>query len=147
MALYNFDAARSEAQLADMQDLAERGICIFCPEHIQEDSNKLVLDSDHWMVKPNSFPYKNTKLHLLIIPRLHVSTIQELPVEAQNSFLAVVSQLEVMYKLASYALGMRSGDMRYNGGSMEHLHAHLVVGETDSAEFETVRFKMSSRPS
>lgn len=146
MALYNFKAARSKAQLADMQDLAGRGICIFCPEHITEDVNKLVLETDHWMVKPNSFPYKNAKLHLLIIPKAHVPTIQELPLKAQNSFLPVVSQLEVMYKLDNYALGVRAGDMRYNGGSIEHLHAHLVVGETDAAEFEPVRFKMSSRP-
>jgi len=145
MALYNFGAARSEAQLADMKDLDGRGICIFCPEHIREDKNKLVLETEYWMVKPNSFPYKNTKLHLLIIPKAHVPTINELPAKAQNLFLSVVAQLEKTYKLDSYAIGMRAGDMRYNGGSIEHLHAHLVVGDTDMAEFEPVRFKMSSR--
>ncbi len=145
MALYNFNAARSEAQLADMKDLDGRGICIFCPEHIREDANKLVLETDHWMVKPNSFPYKNTKLHLLIIPKAHVATVKELPQKTQSSFLSVVAQLEAKYILDSYALGMRAGDMRYNGGSIEHLHAHLVVGEIDMAEFEPVRFKMSSQ--
>lgn len=144
--LYNFDAARNEHQLAKMQDLEAKGVCIFCPEHIHEDEEELIIDSTHWMVKKNTYPYKGSKLHLVIIPKLHVSTVAELPIEAQQAFLPTIVECETLFKLGSFAIGMRSGDMRYNGGSIDHLHAHLLVGGIDSSDSEIIRFKMSSRP-
>jgi diadenosine tetraphosphate (Ap4A) HIT family hydrolase len=36
----------------------------------------------------------------------------------------------------------RSGDMRFNGGSVAHLHTHFVV--LDDAPEATVRFKVSA---
>jgi ATP adenylyltransferase len=146
MSLYNFAAARSDEQLKDMQNLDSRGVCIFCPEHIGEDKQELLIDTDSWMVKENSYPYKDTKLHLLLVPKEHVSTISKLSLAAQKEFLPLVSKCERKFKLTSYALAIRSGDMRRNGGSIEHLHVHIVVGNTDNPDHEPVRFKMSSRP-
>ena len=37
----------------------------------------------------------------------------------------------------------RSGDMRYNGGSVAHLHVHFVALETAPAR--TVKFRVSAR--
>lgn len=146
MSHYNNKSARSEAQLKHMQDLARRKICIFCPENIHEDKNKIEIETAHWLVKKNSYPYEHTKLHLILIPKKHVKTISELPTESMSEFLALVAACENKYKLASYAVGIRSGDMRLNGGSIEHLHAHLVVGDTNNPDHRPVRFKMSNRP-
>lgn len=145
MSYYNENAARSKAQLKNMQDLVKKGICIFCPEYIREDKHKLELETTHWMVKRNSYPYKNTRLHLLVIPKAHVRVLSDLSKGAQQEFLAVVSRLEEKFKLKSYAVGFRAGDFRYNASSIEHLHAHLVVGDTDNPNHKPVRFKMSSR--
>jgi len=146
MSQYNPKVARSKAQLEKMQDLIKRGVCIFCPEHIHEDSEKIQIETKHWMVKKNSYPYERTKLHILLIPRVHVSTVSKLPKAAKAEFVDLIAKCEKHFKLTSYALGMRAGDMRYNGGSMEHLHAHIVVGDTDDPNHEPVRFKMSSHP-
>ncbi len=143
---YNLKVARTKAQREHMEELMERGICIFCPEHIHEDHDRIEIETKHWMVKKNSYPYKQTKLHILLIPKVHVSTVSKLPKAARAEFVDLIVKCEKFFKLTSYALGMRAGDMRYNGASMEHLHAHIVVGDTDDPSHDPVRFKMSSRP-
>jgi ATP adenylyltransferase len=145
MSLYNFDVARSEQQLQDMRDLDERGICIFCPEQITNDGSKILFKTEHWIIKTNKYPYDHTKLHILLVPKEHVATISKLTKAAQEDFLPSITKCEKKYKLTSYAIGIRSGDMRYNGGSIEHLHAHIVVGDVDDPTHETVRFKMSRK--
>ncbi len=147
MSHYHHTAARSEEQLRKMRDLEARGVCMFCPEHIHREAKGTVeFESDNWIVKKNDFPYANSKLHLLIIPKFHVSLIERLPKAAREELLDVITKCSKRHKLKSYAIAMRVGDMRYNGGSIEHLHAHLVVGDVDDPAHEPVRFKMSSRP-
>jgi ATP adenylyltransferase len=144
---YNHKAARLPEQAEQMKDLAARGVCAFCPEHIHAESrNKVNLETDHWFVKDNDYPYEGTKLHIMLIPKAHVSTISELPKAARQEFLEVVSQIEKLHKLTNYAVAMRSGDPTRTGGTVEHLHAHLIVGDTDDPNHEPVRVKVSSRP-
>jgi diadenosine tetraphosphate (Ap4A) HIT family hydrolase len=54
-------------------------------------------------------------------------------------------EIERRWALDSYAIGMRVGDPHWNGGTVEHLHAHVIVAERESLEHEPVRFKMSTR--
>jgi ATP adenylyltransferase len=144
---YNNEAARELEQLRRMKSLAERNVCVFCPENIQnETTTPIEIETDHWFVKKNDFPYERTKLHLMLISKKHVTTISELSKSAQTEFLQIVAEVERKYHLTSYAIGMRSGDMDYNAASVEHLHAHIVVGDKDNPDPEPIRFKMSSRP-
>lgn len=144
---YNLDVARNEQQRKQMQELSDRSVCAFCRENIEtEQKQPIEYESDHWVVKKNDYPYKNTHLHLLLIPKYHVRTISELPLAARQDYLETVIHCEKHWDLKSYALGFRSGDMRLNGGSVAHLHSHIIVGDTSATEHEPVRFKMSSRP-
>jgi len=146
MSLYNLEAFRSQDHRDEMVRLDKAGICIFCPEHIHQDEEKVEEETANWMVKKNRYPREGSKISLLFIPKKHIKTISELDKQAMNQLLALVSKYEKKYKLDSYAIVIRSGDMRYNGGSMEHLHVHLVVGDTDDPNHEPVRYKLSSRP-
>lgn len=144
---YNHAAARKPEQRNQMQDLAARGICAFCPEHIHTETRTGIdIETNHWFVKGNDYPYDRTKHHLLAIPKEHVKTVSELSKAARAEFLEVITQAEKHFGMTSYAVAMRSGDARYNGGSVEHLHAHIIVGDTDNPEHEPVRVKVSSRP-
>lgn len=144
---YNYNAARSSKQLEKMVGLAKRGVCIFCREHVERECTEPIeYETGHWYVKKNDFPYEHTLHHLLIIPKQHYKSISELPVSARSEFFEAVSCIEKAYMLKSYALGLRSGDIHHNGGSIEHLHAHLIVGDTSARDHEPVRFKMSSKP-
>ncbi len=148
MPLYNFDAARSQAQREKMKRLDQEGVCIFCPEHVHSGREKVDVETEHWMVKKNDYPYEGTRLHILLIPKLHVPDIADLPKASQDEFVPLIVDCVKFYKITGgYALAMRSGDMRHNGGSIEHLHAHIIVGDIEDPDHQPVKVKLTSRPS
>ena len=138
MSLYDFAAARTDAQRAKMEALAARGVCIFCPEHAGEILHR----GEHWYVKRNDFPYAGTVAHYLIVPVRHVVAFDELPDEAGAELWAIKRRLKAQHAPLATATVERSGDMRFNGGSVAHLHTHFVaLGDAPSA---TVRFRVSA---
>jgi diadenosine tetraphosphate (Ap4A) HIT family hydrolase len=142
MTLYHLGNSRSEEQSADMRRLEADGICIFCPEHLDADPGQRILHrSAHWAVTPNKFPYEGTKLHLLLVPHQHVTDLLDLPDAAQQDFWAALCWVRDQHGLTYYGLGARNGDCRYTGGTIAHLHVHVIVGDPEGGP---VRFKVSS---
>jgi ATP adenylyltransferase len=140
--LYHLAAARSEEQRRHMQDLAAAGVCVFCPEHFAAYHREPVeLSGEHWYVTENDYPYPGTRAHYLIVPHLHVSAFEELPDAAGAELWALKRQLKARLEPLAVATVERSGDMRYNGGSVAHLHVHFVA--LDDAPARTVRFRVS----
>lgn len=147
MSNYNIDAGRTPEQIEKMKKLAAAGLCAFCRDHFDElHESPIEHETDHWLVSKNDYPYEHTKLHLLIISKAHVKTISELSTPAKAEFLEVVTWIEKLFALNSFGVGMRVGDFRYNGGSVDHLHAHVLVGTRERAGFEPVRMKLTSLP-
>jgi dihydrofolate reductase/diadenosine tetraphosphate (Ap4A) HIT family hydrolase len=139
-ALYDFDAARSPDQLARMKRLADQGVCIFCAEH---DEQPVEYRGEHWYVTRNRFPYEGTLAHYLLVANRHVTAFDELPDEAGAELWAIRRALKEELAPPATAMVERSGDMRFNGGSIAHLHIHFVaLGEAPAA---TVRFRVSAR--
>ena len=136
-ALYHLPAARSDDQRAYMEDLEERGICVFCPEHQRA---VVEMEGEHFYVTRNLWPYRGTKEHWLIVPHAHVRSFEELPDEAGAELWSLKRRLKG--DAPATATVERSGDMRYNGGSVAHLHIHFVILE--EAPAKTVRFRVSA---
>jgi ATP adenylyltransferase len=144
---YNLKSARSEAQRKNMKELAAAGRCFMCYENLTEyENNRIEFETDHWIITPNAYPYEHTSLHLLVIARRHVKTMSDLTHDERADLTEAIVRVEKHWELDSYAFGLRSGDFRYNGASVEHLHGHIVVGERDPQTFEKVKFNMSSLP-
>lgn len=142
IARYNLKAVRTPAQLAKMQELTSKGICAFCPEHfIEYHDNPIEFETRHWIVTKNDYPYDHTKLHLLLITRKHVQKLSQLSKAARADMLEAVTQIERTYKLPSFSIVMRVGDILFNGGSVDHLHAQFIVGDGSP---EGVRIKIGS---
>ena len=142
--LYNLDAARGEEQRARMRSLEAQGVCVFCPEGAEQlgrEPPELV--GTHWYAVRNDFPYRGTVAHFLIVARRHVSRFQDLPDEAGAELWAIRRSLAARLDAVAYATVERSGDMRLNGGSVEHLHVHFVALGPEPAQ--TVRFRVSAR--
>ncbi|MCC7543364.1 HIT domain-containing protein [bacterium] len=137
---YLLEAARTPEQVAEMERLIEAGICLFC----DPPERKYVLRSKYWHVVPNKFPYPGTKLHLLIVPEKHVDSLCDLPADAFQDYMLVLMMIKRQYELKAYSHFMRVGDMRFTGASMAHLHGHLIVGDTESEDFESVKVKLAS---
>jgi diadenosine tetraphosphate (Ap4A) HIT family hydrolase len=144
-ALYHLPAARGEEQLRRMEDLERDGVCIFCPEHFAAfNRGSVEIAGEHWYVTKNDFPYAGTREHYLIVSNLHVRSFDELPDEAGAELWALKRELKQRLAPLAVATVERSGDMRYNGGSVAHLHVHFVA--LDDNPESTVRFKVSRDP-
>jgi ATP adenylyltransferase len=139
-ALYDLSAARSDDQRRYMDELESSGVCIFCSE---EHRAPVELSSSHWYVVKNDYPYEGTTAHYLIVPHRHVSSFDELPDEAAADLWSLKRQLKERLDPPATATVERSGDMRYNGGSVAHLHVHFVALEPDPSR--TVKFRVSAR--
>src|SRR3954462_6668629 len=140
-ALYDLSAARSDDQRRYMDRLRAEGICIFCPARThgwaraggififcsEEHRAPVELSGTHWYVVPNDYPYEGTRAHYLIVPHEHVSSFDELPDEAGADLWRLKRALKERLEPVAVATVERSGDMRYNGGSVAHLHVHFVA--------------------
>jgi ATP adenylyltransferase len=141
--LYSLEAARSPEQRRYMEELAAAGICIFCPEHVAARQREPIeLAGEHWYVKKNDFPYEGASAHYLIVAQRHVVSFEELPDEAGAELWAIKRRLKSALEPVAFALVERSGNMLYNGGSVAHLHVHMVALEREPSA--TVRFRVSA---
>jgi ATP adenylyltransferase len=143
VSLYDLDAARSAEQRRYMESLEAAGVCVFCSEHVAEYQPEPVEDTgEHWYVTKNHYPYAGTAAHYLIVAKRHVTSFDELPDEAGAELWSIKRSLKHRLAAAALATVERSGDMRCNGGSVAHLHVHLVALGTAPAQ--TVRFRVSA---
>jgi ATP adenylyltransferase len=143
--LYHPGNARTAEQLADMARLEADGVCIFCPGPLRADEAQEVLwESDSWTVTPNEFPYAGTAHHLLLIPHEHVEDLVDLSPSAQAGFWAALTWVREHFDLRHYGLAARNGDCRFTGGTISHVHVHVIVGDVDDPDHRPVRVKLSS---
>jgi len=140
--LYHPLAARSEEQRREMAELEAAGICIFCPEQLgQRRREPIESMGRHWYITKNHFPYEGAAAHYLIVPHRHVVSFDELPDESGADLWAIRRMLKRRLAPRATATVERSGDMRYNGGSVAHLHVHFVT--LDDVPLRPVRFRVS----
>ncbi len=141
--LYNVDAARSAEQRRYMQELEAAGVCVFCPEHVAAHHREPVEHTGrHWYVTKNDYPYDGAAAHYLVVSNLHVVSFDELPDEAGAELWEIKRTLKSQLAPTALATVERSGNMLDNGGSVAHLHVHLVA--LDAAPSATVRFRVSA---
>ena len=147
MSLYYLGNSRATDQLNEMRQLEAEGKCLFCPEQLDTHPAQRVLNKiNGWSITENRYPYKGARLHLLLIPTLHVSDILSLPPKLLADFWVALTWVKSAYALEFYGLGVRCGDCKYTGGTIQHLHVHVIVGDIENPGHEPVRLKLSSRP-
>jgi len=128
-----------------MHGLQTAGKCLFCPPHLDAHDGQRVMWRDAgWSVTANQYPYPGTVLHLLLVPDDHVTDLLDLAAPARAGLWRALAWAHDTHRLTHYGLAARSGDCRYTGGTVAHLHLHLVVGDLDSPV--PVRVKLSSTP-
>jgi ATP adenylyltransferase len=140
---YYLDNSRGEAQSEDMRRLEAEGRCLFCPG---QEALAVVHKTPQWTIVPNRFPYRGTRLHLLLVPDEHVADMADLSPAAQADFWSALAWVRERYALTFYGLAIRNGDPAFTGGTIRHLHVHLVVGDVENPDADYVRVRLSSRP-
>ena len=141
--LYHLPAARSAEQLRYMEELEASGVCIFCPEHVERYHREPIVPRRALVRHAQRLPVRRHRSPTtLIVPHRHVSSFDELPDEAGAELWAIRRMLKSQLDPVAVATVERSGDMRFNGGSVAHLHTHFVA--LPAAPESTVRFRVSA---
>jgi len=143
--LYNLANARVHEQRAEMEELEAAGVCLFC-ELAQTPRDDDWFRTEHWVASRNEFPYRGTRLHYLLAPAEHAVDLLDLKEDVLADFWTALRALTQRYDLGFYGLGARCGDCRFTGGTIAHVHVHVVVGDVEDPAHEPVRLKLSSRP-
>jgi ATP adenylyltransferase len=122
--------------LSDKEDKhAER--CVFC-QKLAEDrdaENYVVWRGTHCAIVLNVYPYNNG--HLMIIPYLHVPSLEDLPAEVQAEVMTTINKSLRLIRRSmqpdGFNIGVNIG--RAAGAGIEsHVHVHVVprwAGDTN----------------
>jgi ATP adenylyltransferase len=114
--------------------------CVFCLAAAQElDAENLVIKrAKHAFVILNRYPY--TSGHLMVVPYLHVSTIEDLDPETRQEMIELVNQsmivLRSIYQPQAFNLGANIGAAA-GAGIAEHVHMHVVPRWSGDTNFMT----------
>lgn len=140
----NLENARTKEQVELMQKIKEDGVCPFCREHFTKYHPKPILkETDSWFFTENMSPYEGTKYHFIFVyKKAHVRFPSEITPESRADLFDLMSWAIDEYEIKGGSFFMRFGDTHYNGSSVEHLHAHLIVGDVDAPGHQSVKVKL-----
>lgn len=142
----NLKNARVKRQYQVMKAIKENGVCPFCPNNFSKDELEPVIkQGKYWHLRKNRWPYKNTRVHLIAIHNTHIEKLYEISPEAAKELIELTQWAEKKYQMLGGGIGLRFGDIGINGGTVLHLHAHIIMAEiTDKNDpkYEKVRFKV-----
>jgi diadenosine tetraphosphate (Ap4A) HIT family hydrolase len=109
-----------------ISDIEKKGKCPFCPDNFKYHKNPILKKVGDWFVTKNSWPYKNTKYHFLIINKNHKELFSELTKKDFESIRLLTDWLIKKYKIKGGAFALRFGDTDYTGATVCHIHAHIL---------------------
>lgn len=142
----NLDNARNTEQRAVMEVTLEGNFCPFCPENFTKAQlMPIIKQGEYWRIRKNYWPYENTLVHLLIIHNEHAKKLSDISAEAAQELFQLAQWAEKEYQIAGGAMGLRFGDIRVNGATVNHLHAHLMsakITDRNNPKYWPVRFRV-----
>lgn len=114
--------------------------CAFCLELTKEDGpdNLIITRGKRAFVILNRYPY--TSGHIMVVPFMHVSSLNELDEECRAEIIELTNQfllvLENEYHPDGFNVGMNLGEAA-GAGIAEHLHMHIVPRWSGDTNFMT----------
>ena len=105
--------------------------CLFCKIAKREVPSKSVLENEHAVAVEDIQPQAPT--HILIVPRKHISTLNDVSAEDQNLLGAMVlTAIDIARdrKISSSGYRIVLNTNRGAGQSVFHIHLHLLGGRT-----------------
>ena len=139
----NLNNARYDDQRQVMEDIKSDGACPFDEENLAKYHTPPILrQGKYWTITANQWPYEHTRVHLLAIARQHVESIDELDSRAGEELFEHVRWAIKEFQIQFGGLTMRFGDVKHNGASVNHLHAHIIVPDKNKPADAKVKFKI-----
>ena len=139
----DIDNSREEDQKQVMEDIISAGHCPFCEENLRKYHKQPILkEGRYWIVTDNQWPYKNTKVHLLIIYKKHATDLSQLDPKSGRELLELVAWAEKEYQIPGGGWAMRFGDTNYSAGTVNHIHVQFIQPDISAPDFKPVRIKL-----
>ncbi|MFH1551295.1 MAG: HIT domain-containing protein [bacterium] len=123
----NPEFAKSKNYKEVLDAIEKTGKCPFCRENFKYHKKIILKKEKGWFVTKNSWPYKNTEHHFIIISEKHKEEFDELDSYDFEAVLKLVNWTIKKYKIKGGGLTLRFGDFTYTGATVCHLHFHLIV--------------------
>jgi len=123
-----------------LETIKAEGFCPFCEEHLfKHHNNPILLQSKYWIVTKNSWPYKGTQFHIIFIAREHITEIEEMSATTLLELQDLYRQVVDKHDITGATMMIRSGDTKITGATVNHLHAHMVVGQSRTLTSKPIR--------
>lgn len=109
-----------------IEEILKKGKCPFCPENFLYHKKPILKRKKHWFLTKDSWPYKNSKHHFLIIGKRHKEKFSQLTKEDFQEVSELANWAIAKYKIKGGAVCVRFGDTNFTGASVSHLHFHIL---------------------
>lgn len=126
----NANIVKRAEYASTLDAIIAEGFCPFCEKHFFKHHRKpIIFSNKQWFVTENSWPYEGVTHHFLFVTRSHVEKAENLSPAAWTDLQKLHKKIVQRYTLKGATFMMRSGDTKFTGATVNHLHAHLVVGK------------------
>jgi ATP adenylyltransferase len=134
--------AKSNEYKRVIKTIADSEKCPFCKENFKYHKNPILKTHKSWFITENSWPYKNTKHHFIIICEDHKEKLEDLTASDFSSTHELMKWAIKKYNLKGGGLTLRFGETTWTGATVCHLHFHLIIPEIDqnTKRAKTVQF-------
>ena len=124
-----------------ISSIEKEGQCPFCPENFKYHKKPLIKEVGNWFLTENSWPYKDTKHHFIIICKDHKENFSDLNGKDFECVKELVNYAIEKFYIKGGALALRFGDTDYTGATVCHLHFHIIYpGLDENLKSKTVHF-------
>ncbi len=101
--------------------------CPFCKENFKYHRKPVIRKEKSWFLTENTWPYKNSQYHFIIISEKHKEEFNQLTQTDFRTVSKLVNWAIKKYRIKGGGLTMRFGNSNYTGATVHHIHFHLIV--------------------
>lgn len=135
---------RTPEQRAVYEKIADAEVDPFETERFKKHhKHPIIFENETWLLTHNSFPYEGTSLHLLIVHKVFITSIEQITREGWVDFYDLIQFVKKEFNLTSGGFFMRFGDTKKTGGTVTHLHAHITVADGEPEERRSMYVKVT----
>jgi diadenosine tetraphosphate (Ap4A) HIT family hydrolase len=147
--LQDLSNTRVREQREIMESLAVTGECFLCSDTITriaalypDFATTPIHEGDYLFVKKNDFPYEGSVLHLLIVPKRHVTSVEDFLPEEFLELQDMIRWINITFNVQGASFFLRYGDTSFTGATLSHLHFHVVHGVEKSKSSGVIKPKL-----
>lgn len=118
--------ARKGEYKSVIEEIQATGRCPFCPKYFAYHKKPILKALPNWILTENSWPYKNTRFHFILIGKKHKEKLSQLTQQDYKEIFSLMNWAIAKYNIKGGAVVARFGDTRFTGSSVAHIHFHLI---------------------